>query len=78
MLALVIIFLITPIIAATIVWLYRLVSNWRSAKYVVIGRQNTNTRMTLTTQQGYISLFSASREEIDLVRVRSTKIPWGW
>jgi len=78
MLTLVTIFLIIPIIAATTVWLYRLSSKWHCAKYVVIGRQNANTRMTLTAQQGHISLFSASRKDIDLDRVRNAKAPWGW
>ena len=82
MLTLITMFLITPIIVATAIWLYRLVSNWRGAKYVAIGRKNTNTPITLTTQQGFVSLTSVFRGGAKHKGLHgpkgSLKTPWGW
>ena len=82
MLELTIIFLITLVMAAIAVWLYRLASGWHGFKQTVVGRSNTKVRMTLRAQQGYISLTPPSRKPALGVKLGGSgngiKAPWGW
>ena len=83
MLALVTIFLITLLISAAAVWLYRTVSGWKGFNRAVVARRGPAVRMKLRAQQGYISLISApSQQKAKPVRLRRTtgtiKAPWGW
>ena len=83
MLALITIFLITLLISAAAVWLYRTVSGWKGFNRAVVARRGPAVRMKLRAQQGYISLISApSQQKAKPVRLRRTtgtiKAPWGW
>ena len=83
MLALVTIFLITLLISAAAVWLYRTVSGWKGFNRAAVARRGPAVRMKLRAQQGYISLISApSRQKAKPVRLRRStgtiKAPWGW
>lgn len=80
MLALVFIFLITLLVSAGTVWLYRTVSGWKGFNQAVVARRGPVVRMKLRAQQGYISLIAAPKARPVRLR-RSTgtiKAPWGW
>lgn len=86
MLALVIIFLATFLLAACTVWLYRLIFSWKGANYRLVGRPRTTMKMRLSAQQGYITLSPQlkkySQEPVRVVKLRTVrggvKAPWGW
>jgi len=86
MLALVIIFLATLLIAAIAVWFYRLIFSWKGVNYRLVGRPRTSMMMKLSAQQGYITLApktnKASQTPARVVKLRTVrggvKAPWGW
>jgi len=86
MLALVIIFLATLLIAAIAVWFYRLIFSWTGVNYRLVGRPRTTMMMKLGAQQGYITLAlktnKASQTPARVVKLRTVrggvKAPWGW
>jgi hypothetical protein len=81
MLELVTIFLATFLISTFAVWLYRKLTNWQGFNQPIVGRRSTTIRMQLKAQQGYISLFPASKsaKRINLhSSIAMLKTPWGW
>jgi len=86
MLALVAIFLTTFLIAAVVIWLYRLIFSWKGANYRLVGRNKSTMMMKLSAQQGYITLAprqkKTSQAPARVVKLRSVrggvKAPWGW
>ena len=82
MLALVAIFLVTLIISATIIWLYRRISTWHGFTDTLVGRPQATMRMKIGAQQGFISLQRKTERKAKAVRLRrhrgDIKTPWGW
>mgnify|MGYP001813139412 CR=1 FL=1 len=86
MLALITIFLATFLIAVTVIWLYRSIAGWQGFSDGVGSRKqqtkNMRPNMKLSAQQGFISMFSSSREVARAKKLRSPKdgikAPWGW
>ena len=86
MLALITIFLATFLVAVTVIWLYRSIAGWQGFTDSVQGRKtqtkNPRPNMKLSAQQGFISMFSSSREAARSKKLRSPKdgikAPWGW
>jgi len=82
MLALVSIFLTTLLIATTAVWIYRTISGWHGFNEAVFGRSGTTMQMTISAQQGFITLNPAPRDRVRRIKLRSPKgglkAPWGW
>jgi len=84
MLALIIIFLATLLIAATTIWLYRSLAGWQGFKGRVSLQQPKSSKagLKLSAQQGFIALFASSKETVKHKRLRSPrhgiKAPWGW
>jgi hypothetical protein len=82
MLALVIIFLTTLLIATIVVWIYRAISDWYGLNQTVFGRFGTTMQMEISAQQGFITLNPVRRESVRRIRLRSPKgglkAPWGW
>jgi hypothetical protein len=80
-LALIIIFLSTLIIAATVVSLYRLVSNWRGFNKLIAGILENTTRIKPQVQRGFETLTASSRGDAKHKELRSPKggikSPWG-
>jgi hypothetical protein len=82
MLELVTILLASLLTATTTIWLYRSLAGWQGFKNNVGSRKDTGTSLKPSAQQGFISLFSSSREVAKTKRLRSPrnsiKAPWGW
>lgn len=82
MLELATILLVTLLVAAISVRLYRSVMGWRGFNKPVIGRRDEKVRMKLSPQQGYITLYTSPREAAKKVKFRkpkgSIRAPWGW
>lgn len=86
MLAMITIFVATFLVAVTVIWLYRSIAGWQGFANSVASpdRQTKNMRsnMKLSAQQGFISMFSSSREAARSKKLRSPKdgikAPWGW
>jgi hypothetical protein len=82
MLTLVAIFLVTIIVSATAVWVYRKLSTWHGFTETLVGRPQSRTRMKIGAQQGFISLVPKRRKKSKNVILRSPKgkikTPWGW
>jgi len=82
MLALSTIFLVTIIVSATAIWVYRKLSVWRGFTETFVGRPRSRTRMKIGAQQGFISLLSKRRRKSKNVILRSPvgkiETPWGW
>ena len=82
MLAIITIFLITFLTAATAVWLYRMVSGWQGFNRSLVARPVKPVRTKMGVQQGFISMNSTHPARAKPVRHRSPKggikAPWGW
>lgn len=82
MLALVAIFLVTLVISATAVWVYRKISDWDGFSETLVGRPKSTMRMKIGAQQGFISLHRKSDRTPRTIRLRgrrrAVKTPWGW
>jgi hypothetical protein len=82
MLVLASMFLVTIIVSASAVWLYRKLSVWHGSTVTLLGRPQSTTRMKIGAQQGFISLVPKRREKSRHVILRSpkgkVKTPWGW
>jgi len=78
MLELVSIFLVTILVSASAVWVYRRLSLWQS----FVGRPQSTTRMKVGAQQGFISPGSKRGKKSRNTVLRSPKgkikTPWGW
>ena len=80
MLALVILFVVSLIVSAAAVWLYRLLFNWQGHYQIPVANSETTTKKLLKVQQNSNSLTSSFRENTKRSpnsNVR-TKTPWGW
>jgi hypothetical protein len=82
MLELAILSLVCLIGAATAVWLYRLVFNWRGFNKPIAGNPGNKTRIRLKVQRGFIALVAPPRKSAKHKTLRSPqggiKAPWGW
>jgi hypothetical protein len=82
MLALVAIFLVTFIVSASAIWVYRKLSVWNGFTETLVGRPQSRTRMKIGAQQGFISLVPKRGKKAKNVKLRSPKgkikTPWGW
>ena len=82
MLVFVTLFLISLLISATAIWLYRMVSNLRDSKYQRATRPGTKPRVMLKAQQGLVSLITPTLKNKKHRALRSPKggikAPWGW
>jgi hypothetical protein len=82
MLALASMFLVTIIVSASAIWLYRKLSVGHGFTKTLVGRPQSTTRMKIGAQQGFISLVPKRREKSKNVILRSpkgkVKTPWGW
>lgn len=83
MLALVTIFLATFLIAAAVIWVYRLIFSWKGLNHSLVPRRRTTMALKLSGQQGYISLVPRkAKNPAKFVKLRSVrggvKAPWGW
>lgn len=82
MLALVFIFLVTVIMSATAVWIYRKVSGWHGLTQTVMGRPQSSRRMKIGAQQGFISLAPKRGDISRNIKLRNSNrnidAPWGW
>lgn len=82
MLLLAAIFLITIIVSATAVWLYRRISGWQGFNRALVGRPQLTDRTKIGLQQGFISMFASPRKRAKNMKLRSPrggiKAPWGW
>ena len=82
MLALTSMFLVTIIVSASSVWLYRKLSVWHGSTGTLVGRPQSTTRMKIGAQQGFISLVPERGKRSRNIKLRSpkgkVKTPWGW
>jgi hypothetical protein len=82
MLALASMFLVTFIVSASAIWLYRKLSVGHGFTETLVGRPQSTTRMKIGAQQGFISLVPERRGKSKNVILRSPKgkikTPWGW
>jgi len=82
MLALVSIFLVTVIVSAAAIWVYRKLSLWHGFTDTLVGRPQSTRRMKIGTQQGFISLDTKRGKNPKNFKLRSPKgnikKPWGW
>ena len=82
MLALVSIFLITTIVSAATIWVYRKMSGWHGFTETLVGRPRSTQRKGFSAQHGFISLDSKPAKKTKKVKLRgsrsSVKTPWGW
>ena len=82
MLAYVVLFLISLTVAATAVWLYRLVASWQDSSQVTVANPGTTTKRWLKAQQSFNSLASSTRRDAKFVTLPKSsggiKAPWGW
>ena len=84
MLVLATLFLGTFLVAAAVIWLFRIIVSRRNAGYTL--GMTPSMRSKLYAQQGYIKLNSGltktSQEPALRVKLRSAsgelKVPWGW
>ena len=82
MLALAAIFLLTLLLSATAVWLYRRISGWHGFNATLVSRPRQVKRMKIGLQQGFISIASRSGSKAQNFKLRGPrggiKTPWGW
>ena len=74
-------FLVTIIVSAAVIWVYRKLSVWHGFNRT-LGRPQSRTRMKIGAQQGFIALLPKRRKKPRNVILRSPiekiKTPWGW
>jgi hypothetical protein len=82
MLALALMFLVTIIVSASAIWLYRKLSVWQGSTEAVVGRLQSTTRMKTGAQQRFTSLVPERGKRSRNTKLRSPKgefkNPWGW
>ncbi len=82
MLGLAALFLISLIISASAIWLYRVVAGWQGYKQITVGRKHRSVGKRLTRQFGHFQPFLDSRKSAKYRRLRGPhkeiKAPWGW
>ncbi len=84
MLALVVIFLVTLIVSATAIWVYRKLSVWHGHGFTetLVSGPGSTAKMKIGARQGTISLVSKRRNKSRNTKLRSSKgennTPWGW
>ena len=74
--------LLVLITSFVVIWLFRLVSGWKSSKHTLVDRNYLPVNKKKSTRPGYLSSPSASRKEKRNKRLRGIKgdpkTPWGW
>ena len=82
MLELATIFLLTLVLSAFTIWLYRSLSGWRDYSDNLLRAQSKPNGMKIARQNGFVTLFSTPREKARNIRLRTNskniKAPWGW
>lgn len=86
MLALGSIFLATLLIAALVIWVYRLLFGVQNYEGSTAARRRVGGSMKLGAQQGYITLGRKSQKASPKAKARpglrvsgnANKVPWGW
>ena len=82
MLIYVVLFLISLTVAATAVWLYRLVASRQDASQITVANSGMTTKRWLKAQQSFNSLASSTRGGARFVTLPKSnggiKAPWGW
>ena len=82
MLELATLFLLTLVLSATTIWLYRGLSGWKGFDENLVRGLDKKNGMKVARQSGFIALFSAPNEKAKNIRLRNTnkniKAPWGW
>ena len=76
-------FVFVAMLAASAVWMYRHLPWRKGFKENLVGRVETYPKMTLRTQQGFITLETRRRKSAPVRRLRrertdELKAPWGW
>lgn len=82
MLAYVLLILISVMVSAGAIWMWRLLSNNDGLRLNVLANRAAASRTRLKTQQGFMSLSSSSRQSAKhttrLSAKGDIKAPWGW
>lgn len=82
MLELATIFIITFVMAVTIIWLYRSLSGWTGVGENLVRGLDKGDGMKMSRQSGFVNMFAAPKEKARNIRLRNTskniKAPWGW
>ncbi len=82
MLALVAMFLVTLIVSATAIWIYRKLSVLHGLTETLVSGPGSTARMQIGAQQGIISLVSKRGNKSRNTKLRrpkgKTNTPWGW
>lgn len=82
MLALITLLLLSLIISATVIWLCRLIFNWRGLKEILAGDPDKTTQDKIKAFRDFMSLFASAREVVKPRALRdpedNIKAPWGW
>lgn len=82
MLALVAIFLVTMIVSATAIWVYRKLSVFYGFTNALVSRPESTATMEICAQHGSITLVPRRRKIQENTKLRRSKgkndTPWGW